>query len=67
MEPSMSVSAKVTSEMSQRKLFADYVSDRVFNGVRVMTDPKRDARLAELGRKTQTFVDTSAKQKSEAK
>ena len=49
------------------KLFADYVSDRVFNGVRVVTDPKRAARLAELGRKTQALVDASAKQKSDAK
>jgi len=49
------------------KLFADYVSDRVFDGVRVVTDPQRAARLAELGRKTQALVDASAKQKSDAK
>ena len=66
-ESIMSLSAKVASETSPRKLFADYVSDRVFNGVRVVTDPKRAARLADLGRKTQALVDAAAKQKSDTK
>ena len=67
MEINMGVLAKGSSELEKPKLFADYVSDRVFNGVRVVTDPKRAARLAELGRETQALVDASAKQKSDAK
>ena len=67
MEINMSLLIKGSSEVEKPKLFADYVSDRVFNGVRVVTDPKRAARLAELGRKTQALVDASAKQKSDAK
>lgn len=63
----MSEMSKPASEVATPKLFADYVSDRVFEGVRVVTDPKLAARLAELGRKTQALVDAAAKQKSDAK
>ena len=49
------------------KLFADYVSDRVFDGVRVVTDPQLVARLARLGREALAAARNSAKQKSDAK
>lgn len=39
MESSMSVPAKHDDAPERPKLFADYVSDRVFDGVRVVTDP----------------------------
>ena len=59
--------SKLATEVATPKLFADYVSDRVFNGVRVVTDPKLAARLVELGRKTQALIDASAKQKLDSK
>jgi len=49
------------------KLFADYVSDRVFDGVRVVTDPQLAARLARLGREALAAARIAAKQKSDAK
>ena len=67
MEVSMSVPVKHVDAPEKPKLFADYVSDRVFNGVRVVTDPQLAARLARLGREALAAARNSAKQKSEAK
>ena len=63
----MSSLIKGSSEVEKPKLFADYVSDRVFNGVRVVTDPQLAARLARLGREALAAARSSAKQKSDTK
>ena len=55
------------SATTKLKIAEGYVSDRVFNGVRVVTDPRLAARLAELGRKALASARASAKQKSDAK
>lgn len=67
MESSMSVPAKHDDAPERPKLFADYVSDRVFDGVRVVTDPQLAARLARLGREALAAARIAAKQKSDAK
>ena len=67
MEVSMSVPSKHEDAPEKPKLFADYVSDRVFNGVRVVTDPQLAARLARLGREALAAARNSAKQKSDTK
>jgi hypothetical protein len=67
MEASMSVPAKHDEAAEKPKLFADYVSDRVFEGVRVVTDPQLAARLARLGREALAAARSAAKQKSDAK
>ena len=67
MEASMSVPVKHVDAPEKPKLFADYVSDRVFDGVRVVTDPQLVARLARLGREALAAARNSAKQKSDTK
>ena len=49
------------------KIAEGYVSDRVFNGVRVVTDPQLAVRLARLGREALAAAREAAKQKSDAK
>ena len=66
-QASMSVPAKRDEAAEKPKLFADYVSDRVFEGVRVVTDPQLAARLARLGREALAAARSAAKQKSDAK
>lgn len=51
------------SVVAKPKPSGGYASDRVFNGVRVVDDPKAVARLADLGRKALA----AAKKKSDAK
>ena len=63
----MSATSKHEDAAEKPKLFADYVSDRVFNGVRVVTDPQLAARLARLGREALAAAREAAKQKSDAK
>ena len=55
------------SAANKPKIAEGNVSDRVFNGVRVVTDPQLAARLARLGREALAAARNSAKQKSEAK
>ena len=55
------------SSENKPKIAEGYVSDRVFEGVRVVTDPKLAARLARLGREALAAARTAAKQKSDAK
>ena len=55
------------SSENKLKIAEGYVSDRVFDGVRVVTDPKLAARLARLGREALAAAREAAKQKSDAK
>ena len=55
------------SSQNKPKIAEGYVSDRVFEGVRVVTDPQLVARLARLGREALAAARNSAKQKSDTK
>jgi hypothetical protein len=55
------------SSQNKPKIAEGYVSDRVFEGVRVVTDPQLAARLARLGREALAAAREAAKQKAEAK